>query len=91
MLLNQYRNHSKSTRLLYNKVGLVKIPPYPFTPKRINGEGLYKVDDYLVIALASWCLQILTSLNCIYLYIIESSPYRARIFVELKTRGGEIV
>ena len=50
MLLNQYRNHSKSTRLLYNKVGVVIIPPYPFTPKRKNGEGLYKVEDYLVMA-----------------------------------------
>lgn len=68
MLLNQYRNHSKSTLLLYNKVGVVKIP-YPFTPKRNKGEGLYKVEDYFVMALASWCLQILTFLNCIHLYI----------------------
>lgn len=69
MLLNQYRNHSKSTRLLYNKVGVVKIPPYPFTPKRKKGEGLYKVEGYFFMALASWCLQILTFLNCIHLYI----------------------
>ena len=69
MLLNQYRNHSKSTRLLYNKVGVVIIPPYPFTPKRKNGEGLYKVEGYFVMALASWCLQILTFLNCIHHYI----------------------
>lgn len=48
MLLNQYRNHSKSTRLLYNKVRVVIIPPYPFTPKRKKGGGLYKVEDYLV-------------------------------------------
>ena len=68
MLLNQYRNHSKSTRLLYKRFGS-ENPPYPFTPKRKKGEGLYKVDDYLVIALASWCLQILTFLNCIHLYI----------------------
>lgn len=47
----------------------MKIPPYPFTPKRKKGEGLYKVEDYLVMALASWCLQILTFLNCIHLYI----------------------
>ena len=25
------------------------------------------------------------------LYIVECSPFRARIFVELKTQGGEIV
>lgn len=60
MLLNQYRNHSKSTRLLYNKVGVVIIP-LPFHPHKEKGEGLYKVEDYLVMALASWCLQILTS------------------------------
>ena len=34
MLLNQYRNHSKSTRLLYNKGGGSDNPPYPFTPKK---------------------------------------------------------
>lgn len=33
MLLNQYRNHSKSTRLLYNKVGVVIIPPTLSPPK----------------------------------------------------------
>ena len=47
----------------------------------------------MVIALASWCLQILAFLICIhlYIYILESSPFRARIFVKLKTRGWEIV
>ena len=67
------------------------IPPTLSPPKGKKGEGLYNVEDYLVMALASWCLQILAFLNSIHLYIIECSPYRARIFVELKTRGGEIV